>query len=193
MLQIVKPLNSKTLRALAGLSLLGAVTANCGPLPHRTDSSDSAHRSTAQPHDTQALVRTSITDTASARHSSPYKKLMAQYREWRGVPHRDGGVDKRGIDCSAFVERTFEEKFHMSVPGSTKQLKNYGQPVSLKDLKVGDLVLFKTGVVMRHVGIYLGNGDMLHVSSRKGVSISPIKSGYWRQHYWQSRRVLNVY
>jgi len=157
-------------------------------LPHRDY--PGGRVDTANGTDTTASGSLPSEDTVSIGQNDRYHKLMSQYRAWQGVPHRDGGSDRRGIDCSAFVERTFDEQFNMNVPGTTAKLKNYGKPISRQDLVVGDLVMFKTGIVMKHVGIYLGNGKMLHVSSQNGVSISPINSGYWSDHYWQSRRVF---
>ena len=46
-------------------------------------------------------------------------KIMDQYADWKGVRYRLGGDTKRGIDCSAFVQRTFREQFGMDLPRST--------------------------------------------------------------------------
>ena len=170
------------------ISFLSSVLYACGPFPARNNDRPAMIPSSTGYANTGGY--TNVTPRHVPVNGSRYQKLMAQFNEWRGVPHKDGGDDKRGIDCSAFVELTFDEQFHMNIPGTTAKLKNYGESVSLDDIQVGDLLLFKTGVFQRHVGIYLGNGDMLHVSSRKGVSISPIDHGYWRNHYWQSRRVF---
>ena len=42
---------------------------------------------------------------------------------------------------------------------------------------------------MRHVGIYLDHGQFMHASTRRGVMISALSDGYWRQRFWQARRV----
>jgi cell wall-associated NlpC family hydrolase len=33
-------------------------------------------------------------------------------------------------------------------------------------------------------------GKFMHASSSRGVTISSVKEGYWRKHYWQARRLL---
>lgn len=38
-------------------------------------------------------------------------RLMDQYASWKGVRYRLGGSTRKGIDCSAFVQRTFREQF----------------------------------------------------------------------------------
>lgn len=177
---------------LLTISLISSSLYACGPLPQRSNHEQNVTSGNVRLNKPIPTVTSNTTvDTYSrGNKSARYQKLMSQYHEWHGVPHRDGGDDKRGIDCSAFVERTFVEKFNMRVPGTTKRLKNFGQAVARDELQVGDLVMFKTGAFARHVGIYIGNGKMLHVSSRIGVSIAPIDSGYWNDHYWQSRRVF---
>lgn len=53
----------------------------------------------------------------------------------------------------------------------------------------GDLVFFWTSEKVRHVGIYLEDGDFLHASTSKGVTISNMKSMYWRDRLISIRRV----
>jgi len=57
------------------------------------------------------------------------------------------------------------------------------------ELRAGDLVFFNTEFKGRHVGIYLEEGRFLHVSTKRGVMISSLGEDYWRERYWQSRRV----
>lgn len=118
-------------------------------------------------------------------------RLQLQYSQWRGVPYRIGGEGKRGIDCSAFVQQTFKEKFGLNLPRTTKQLANHGRKITSSGLRPGDLVMFKTGWRDRHVGIYLEKYRFLHVSLTNGVTISTMTDPYWYSRYWQTRRVFN--
>jgi len=118
-------------------------------------------------------------------------RLQLQYSQWRGVPYRNGGQGKRGIDCSAFVQQTFKDKFGLHLPRTTKQLSNYGRKITTTGLRPGDLVMFKTGWRDRHVGIYLEKYRFLHVSLTKGVTVSSMTDSYWYSRYWQTRRVFN--
>lgn len=45
------------------------------------------------------------------------------YNEWKNVKYRLGGNSKRGIDCSAFTQRAFKEKFDVKIPRTTKNNK----------------------------------------------------------------------
>jgi cell wall-associated NlpC family hydrolase len=118
-------------------------------------------------------------------------RLQLQYSQWRGVPYRNGGQGKNGIDCSAFVQQTYREKFGLNLPRTTRQLATYGREIINTGLRPGDLVMFKTGWRDRHVGIYLEKYRFLHVSLSSGVTISSMTDPYWYDRYWQTRRVFN--
>ncbi|CAM3701233.1 bifunctional murein DD-endopeptidase/murein LD-carboxypeptidase [Xenorhabdus thuongxuanensis] len=118
-------------------------------------------------------------------------KILNQYADWKGVAYRLGGNTKRGIDCSAFVQRTFHDQFGMELPRSTLEQQNIGQTVSRSKLQAGDLVLFKTGARRRHVGIYIGNNQFVHASTSNGVIVSKLTDTYWSKRYYGARRVLS--
>jgi cell wall-associated NlpC family hydrolase len=122
---------------------------------------------------------------------SVQQRLVRHFRRWQGVPHKYGGNDRHGIDCSGFVHLTYRELFNTRVPRTTKQLAKIGRSITRKHLRIGDLVLFKIGRrQQRHVGIYLGNGQFVHASSSRGVMQSRLDSPYWSRHYWTARRIL---
>lgn len=109
---------------------------------------------------------------AMVRNVDVKSKIMDQYADWKGVRYRLGGDSKRGIDCSAFVQRTFREQFGMDLPRSTYEQEDLGKKIQRTKLRVGDLVLFRAGSTGRHVGIYLGNDQFVHASTSSGVMIS---------------------
>jgi probable lipoprotein NlpC len=61
--------------------------------------------------------------------------------------------------------------------------------VSRAALRTGDLVFFKTGIFIRHVGVYLERGRFLHASTSQGVMISEMGDAYWKLRYWKARRI----
>lgn len=115
--------------------------------------------------------------------------LYTQLKHWRGVRYKEGGLSKKGVDCSGFIHITFRDRFGLEVPRSTELLEQSGKPVSSKELKPGDLVFFKTGIAKHHVGIYVENGKFIHASTSKGVILSDMKNVYWSKHYWKSLRI----
>jgi len=116
-------------------------------------------------------------------------QLYAQHKNWKGVQYEMGGLDKNGIDCSGFVYRTFRSKLGIDIPRSTELQATTGQKVSKSKLRAGDLVFFKTGTKVRHVGIYIENNKFLHASTSKGVMISKLNNVYWKDAFWKARRL----
>lgn len=124
-----------------------------------------------------------------ARPSMVTQKLLSQFNEWKGTRYRKGGLSKKGIDCSGFVQITFRSKFGIDVPRETEQQVQIGRSVPRSNLQAGDLIFFKTGLFSRHVGMYLSGLRFLHASSTRGVIISSLKEEYWSDHYWLAKRV----
>ena len=115
--------------------------------------------------------------------------LFDQYQAWRGVPYRYGGSDRNGLDCSAFTQLTYRQRFGILLPRDTTTQRAAGSVVSSGAVAPGDLVFFSTGVKDRHVGIYYGDQRFLHVSERAGVTLSSMESGYWADRFRQAIRV----
>ncbi len=129
-------------------------------------------------------------EVPSERTAALQWRLEDHFRRWRGTPHRLGGVDRQGIDCSAFVQVTYESLFGMDLPRKTKQQSKIGRNVRFDALRPGDLVFFKTGVFQRHVGIYMGDGVFMHASTSRGVTKTPLTSRWWARRYWKAVRLL---
>lgn len=127
-----------------------------------------------------------------ADYSSVRRTLYRQLGEWESVRYAKGGLARSGIDCSGFVHLTYTQKFGVELPRSTGMQARSGRKVSRKELRAGDLIFFKTGMFSRHVGMYVERGTFLHVSQKKGVTLSSMKNSYWAKRYWHSRRVLFV-
>jgi probable lipoprotein NlpC len=112
--------------------------------------------------------------------------LYAQYDEWRAVRYRIGGLSKGGVDCSGFVFLTFRDRFGIALPRSTDEQVTLGRKIEEHELRSGDLVFFRTGRNVRHVGIFLEDRKFLHASTLKGVMISSLDDEYWAKEYWRA-------
>ena len=121
--------------------------------------------------------------------SDVVKVLYAIHDDWKGTAYQYGGLSKGGIDCSGFVYVTFRSGFGLTLPRTTASQSTLGESVSIKALKAGDLVFFKTDVKVRHVGIYVENGLFLHASTSRGVMLSRLDTPYWRENYWMAKRI----
>lgn len=115
--------------------------------------------------------------------------LYSQLTMWQGVPYKLGGTSKKGIDCSAFVQKTYIDRFGFLLPRTTSQQAQFGTAISKDTLEAGDLIFFKTGLRTYHVGMYIENHQFLHASTSQGVTLSSLKNNYWQKAYWQARRI----
>lgn len=156
------------------LSLMVSILASC-----------SGKVSYQQPADYEPGPVVDLSDTMETS-----RVLDQHFDKWAGTPYRDGGMDKRGIDCSGFVQQTYYRLFGISLPRTTKIQAKSGNKIARSELKPTDLVFFKTGFFDKHVGIYKGNGQFMHVSTKRGVSLSDLADVYWNDHFWQARRII---
>ena len=100
-----------------------------------------------------------------------------------GSPYRWGASGPNAFDCSGLVSWAFK-KAGISLPRTSRAMSQVGTPVSRDELRPGDLVFFYKPV--SHVGIYIGNGKIVHASSRK----SPVKiSDMSRMKFNSARRI----
>ncbi len=134
--------------------------------------------------------RSSGLPDVSMSESHVKKLLMKEYRQWKGTPHVMGGNTKKGVDCSGFIHQVYKRVLGVAVPRSTKLLMTTGGRIKKKQLKPGDMVLFKPPTYPRHVGIYVGNDKFIHASKSNGVTITDLKNPYWKKCYYSARRVF---
>jgi len=119
------------------------------------------------------------------------RALYSQYREWKRVRYKLGGMSKRGIDCSRFIHLTYKTKFGIKLPLNTYEQHGLGHRIEKNNLRPGDLIFFRTNFHGNHVGIYLKKGQFLHASTSQGVTISYLADDYWRDRYWKTKRIIN--
>ncbi len=117
--------------------------------------------------------------------------IKRHYEKWRGTPYADGGMSASGMDCSGFTVLAYRDIFGQDLPRTAGEQAEFGTAVAREDLEPGDLVFFQTGVLKRHVGIYLADDQFIHASLSRGVTISSLDDGYWQKKYWRARRLPN--
>ena len=118
------------------------------------------------------------------------EKLDNAYEEWSGTRYIWGGSTKNGIDCSAFMQRVFEDYLGKALPRTTEEQMELGSSVRRRDIKTGDMVFFKTGTNTYHVGVMINADQFLHAGTSTGVTISNLRNVYWVNTYLTTRRVL---
>jgi cell wall-associated NlpC family hydrolase len=94
----------------------------------------------------------------------------------RGKPYVWAAGGPNSFDCSGLTAYAFRAA-GISLPHSSRMQSQMGQPVSRDQLQPGDLVFFYSPV--SHVGIYIGNGQMVHApTSGDVVKVAPLMSGF---------------
>lgn len=112
------------------------------------------------------------------------KSLYYMIDDWMGTPHRMGGLDKGGVDCSGFVGMLYQKVYGKDLPRTSRDMAEKVKRKYDDQLKEGDLVFFSFGGRnIDHVGIYLHNGKFVHVSTRKGVIISNLKDAWYSKYF----------
>ncbi len=111
-------------------------------------------------------------------------ELYAYIDQWMGTPHRSGGMDRRGLDCSAFVGMVMRDVYGKSVPRVSKEMAGQIKRKYERQLQEGDLVFFSFGRrEIDHVGIYLHNNKFVHVSTSRGVIISDLHDTWYYKYF----------
>lgn len=119
------------------------------------------------------------------------EKISFYYEDWKGTKYAYGGNSKKGIDCSAFTMNFYNNFLNYSLPRTTKAQLEKGEEIKKNELKMGDLVFFKTSKRNYHVGIYYKDGEFIHASTSKGVMISKLDNPYWKSKYLEARRLID--
>lgn len=130
-------------------------------------------------------------DFTSVKLAPAAEQLLREADSWIGTPYRWGGNDRNGVDCSGFVTQVFRNSVGISLPRTSGQQHDFCLGIDRDDLQPGDLVFFtvRGGSSVGHVGIYIGNGQIVHSSSSKGVIISSLSANYYKVNYHSSGRV----
>lgn len=133
-----------------------------------------------------------IENSSITKSEIPKRKqaFMDFYSEWKNVRYKLGGETKKGIDCSAFTQRIYKDKFGIELPRTTLTQVNIGTEVKKSELIPGDLVFFKTSKTDKHVGVYVGNGNFMHASI-KGIQFTSLDKPFYKKNYWTSRRIID--
>jgi len=125
------------------------------------------------------------------------KRLLAKAGHYLNTPYRQGASLQTGYatDCSGFVQYIYK-KFDVHLPRSSSEQAQVGEIAALKmdfsKLIPADLLFFsRGGRHIGHVGIYMGEGKMIHAAyNRHGVTISDLRQPYYEGSFVVAKRVL---
>ena len=134
----------------------------------------------------------SSTDSST---SSKVDKVLNFASQQLGKPYVWGAQGPNSFDCSGLTYYVYKNAAGITLPRTSVEQSKYGTTVSKSNLKAGDLIFFDTSGPndggVSHVGIYVGNGQMIHASSsqKKIVKVS-VETSYWNNAFVRAKRVL---
>jgi Cell wall-associated hydrolases (invasion-associated proteins) len=93
-------------------------------------------------------------------------EFIAALSSWMGVRYLWGGCSRSGIDCSCLVQNALRT-IGIDAPRTTGTQVRWARPVARVELQPGDLIFFDNtctgcGPNPTHVGVFIGNGQMIH-------------------------------
>lgn len=105
---------------------------------------------------------------ATQSSSSKGADVVAYAKQFLGNPYVYGGNSlTNGVDCSGFTSQIYK-KFGVSLSRSSAgQYSSNGVHVDPSDVRVGDLLFYGYSGKVSHVGIYMGNDQIIHASTAK--------------------------
>jgi cell wall-associated NlpC family hydrolase len=135
-------------------------------------------------------TKTSKVQQNTSSRANNSSVVQAAYRNL-GARYVWGASRPGAFDCSGFTMYVMRQ-FGVSLPHSSSAQFRMGRSVSRGNLQAGDLVFFSLGTrgVVGHVGVYIGNGRMIHASTPStGVIVSSLNERYYVSRYLGARRV----
>lgn len=109
---------------------------------------------------------------SSSSASTAAEKAIAFARAQLGKPYVWGATGPDSFDCSGLTQAAYKAA-GIDLPRTTWDQVNVGTRVSETDLQPGDLVFFFSDI--SHVGLYIGNGDIIHAPhTGTVVKIAPV-------------------
>lgn len=116
-------------------------------------------------------------------------EIINTAKSFLGTPYQWGGTSPSGFDCSGFVQYVLAEN-GKSVPRTSQEQFAGGQAVDKSNLQAGDLVFYnwQGGTDATHVGIYEGNGKMIHAPHSGDVVKEVDFNSYGQNAYLGARR-----
>lgn len=177
--------SARAMRGLMLASALALITA-CSSSPHRKEAT---YRSS---HSSLAGLPARAPSAASAGEAND---ILFRAIGLVGTPYHWGGnTPAGGFDCSGLVDYIYRTAAGIQLPRTSHDMASMDKRKvrHMTQLASGDLVFFKIGGGISHVGVYVGKGRFVHAPNSGGtVRLDDIDGPFWGDHFAYGRRVLD--
>ena len=137
-----------------------------------------------------------VKDTSHKPSVSGGNNIVDSAKRYIGTPYVWGGesMAEGGMDCSGFVYNALKDSGYNVGRTTAQGYRGLGTKVNKSDMQPGDLIFYGKDNNASHIGIYIGNGQMIHSSGGskntksnpgKGVSITNVD---YRGDFLEARR-----
>lgn len=142
----------------------------------------------AQSNVNEVLSNLTEDNTEIIKSENPVNyQLYDEAKKYLGIRYVYGGTTTNGFDCSGLMQYVYKQK-GIDIPRTSAEQFEGGNKVGIEDLQVGDLVFFSKNGRIHHVGMYIGNNQMLHAPHTGDVvKVSKI-TGTYEKEYAGARR-----
>lgn len=186
------PVQKKSIKFIEGIEIKAAKTANENPVKtyRAVNTVDAANNSEVLTIENFTSLQFKYAQLLNLDVEGVTNlTLFNEIERWWGTRYRYGGAAKDGIDCSAYAATIVHNVYGMVLPRRSRD--QYVECIKLEkaELQQGDLVFFKTGRGVSHVGMYLINGYFTHASTSIGVTISNLSETYWNKKFIGGGRI----
>ncbi len=121
------------------------------------------------------------------------KLLVDEALTWLGTRYKYGGKDYNGTDCSGLTMQVYMKALGIALPRSSREQQQFCKSIHKKQAQCRrPRILFCTGrdkTRVSHVGLYVGNGQIIHSSASRGVIVSRLEEKYYTSTYHSSGHV----
>ena len=152
---------------------------------NRGNSSSSSSNSSSSNSNSNSSNSSSSSDSSSpsgVTTSGSAQAIVNEAYKHLGKAYVWGAKGPDNFDCSGFTSYVYQAVTGIWIGGDTYSQIYSGREVSYSELQPGDLVFPHSG----HVGIYIGNGQMIHAPQTGDVvKVAPVYK------FWRARRILN--
>ncbi len=128
---------------------------------------------------------------AIPKNAMSIPEMVEFSRRFLGLPYTWGGRSSFGYDCSGFVQMLMQQRGYSIPRDADVQAAWSGfEPVSVSDLRAGDVLFFGEDGKITHTGMYIGDGKFINATVHEHpiLQIDPLDK-FWRTLLVAQRRV----